>query len=104
MRRDGVLARGAVADAAQAHAATASLVYEEPLPELDIPAAYALTVEGARGAANRIAVGERDGGFTVTSASGPLRRGARLLERERAPGALPDAAAGRRPQRVRRCG
>ena len=70
MRADGTLG-GAATD----HAATATLVYEEPLPELDIPAAYALTVEGTRGRSNRIAVGQHGGAFIVTDASGALRAG-----------------------------
>jgi hypothetical protein len=70
MRRGGVIGR-----AAQAEAGTTSLVYEPPIRELDIPAAYALTVEAGHGQANRITVTEDAGGYTVTDAGTPLAAG-----------------------------
>ena len=58
---------------AGAGASTTTLVYEEPLPLLDIPAAYALVVAGQPGEANRIVVeAADDGGYTVTDTGAPL--------------------------------
>jgi hypothetical protein len=70
MRRTGVIGRPA-----QAKTGTASLVYEPPIRELDIPAAYALTVGTGRGQANRIAVTEDPGGYRVADAAAPLAPG-----------------------------
>ncbi|MFL5933233.1 MAG: hypothetical protein ACJ755_05165 [Gaiellaceae bacterium] len=72
IRRDGVLRRTARAAAVSG---TASLAYEKPLPELEIGAAYALSVESGQGQSNRIAVAERAEGFTVVDGGAPLRPG-----------------------------
>ena len=67
MRRDGVLGRAAQAGA---NATTANLVYEPPIRELDIPAAYALSVEAGSGQSNGIVVAEDAGGYTVATDAG----------------------------------
>jgi hemolysin type calcium-binding protein len=72
MRSDGALRPRA---RAAATAGTAALAYEGPLPELEIGAAYALSVEAGRAAANRIAVVESTDAFVVTDARTPLRPG-----------------------------
>jgi hypothetical protein len=72
MRSDGVLRAGA---RAAATAGTASLAYEEPLPELEIGAAYALSVEAGQATSNNIAVAESTDAFLVTDAGAALQPG-----------------------------
>jgi hypothetical protein len=73
MRRDGVLRRTA---RSAARAGRVSLAYEKPLPEIEIGAAYALSVETGPGQSNRIAVSEDGDAFTVEDDGAPLRPGA----------------------------
>ena len=70
MRRDGVLARPSASAAA-----TATLAYERPLGELDIPAAYALTVQ-AGSSANRISIAQSATEYVITDRAAPLQAGA----------------------------
>ena len=103
MRRDGVL--GARRAGGGRTATTASLVYEPPIRELDIPAAYALSVEAGAAQSNRIAVAEDAGEIhRRRPRARPLQPGpgCEAVDGER--GALPDPARRRRPQRVRRRG
>lgn len=72
IRGDGLFPRAAPS---ATRAGTVTLVYEPPLPALEIGAAYALSVEAGRGAANQIAVAEGNDAYTVTDAGAPLDPG-----------------------------
>jgi len=63
----------ALAGAPAAAASSATLVYEAPIPELEIDAAYALAVQAGDGEANRITVRLGDGAYVVTDTGAPLR-------------------------------
>jgi Ca2+-binding RTX toxin-like protein len=54
-----------LAPAAAAQAATVTLEYEPPIPEIEPEPAYTLAVEAARGEANRLRVTQDDSGFVV---------------------------------------
>lgn len=69
MRRNGVIGHSSAA------AGTASLVYEKPLPELEIGAEYALSVQASPGDSNQIAVAETGDAFTITDSGAPLQPG-----------------------------
>lgn len=65
----------AVLTAQTASAATATLVYEEPVPGVDSDSVYALMVTAGPGEANRLSVLGDPDGFTVDDAGPPLSAG-----------------------------
>jgi hypothetical protein len=68
----------ALVPAAGADAATVTLEYEAPIPELEPDPAYTLAVEAARGEANRLYVARDERGFVVReTGAGPLSAGPR---------------------------